>query len=254
VALVESGRLTLEPIVSGTVPLERINEGLDRLRRGGRALGGDTVTADPLHHFEEEHEVALAALERLERAGEALRGAEPPAPHFAAAREVHGLLCGAVRQHNEDEERALFPVLGEDAPLGPFLEEHEILWRLEADLGGALDRKDRARVARGSIVDLLRPIPRENDALPMARALPARNSPSSPGTQPLGVICALTVRRPAAQFPGEFGPGPKALHVLAPDVPSTRPGRADVQRVPCMDRFPSTTSNLSIATGSIARS
>ena len=34
VALVESGRLTLEPIVSGTVPLERINEGLDRLRRG----------------------------------------------------------------------------------------------------------------------------------------------------------------------------------------------------------------------------
>jgi 6-hydroxycyclohex-1-ene-1-carbonyl-CoA dehydrogenase len=34
VALVESGRLQLEPIVSGSVPLERINEGLDHLRRG----------------------------------------------------------------------------------------------------------------------------------------------------------------------------------------------------------------------------
>ena len=34
VALVASGRITLEPIVSGTFPLDRINEGFDRLRRG----------------------------------------------------------------------------------------------------------------------------------------------------------------------------------------------------------------------------
>ncbi len=32
--LVEAGRLRLDAIVSGTIPLERINEGLDRLRRG----------------------------------------------------------------------------------------------------------------------------------------------------------------------------------------------------------------------------
>jgi 6-hydroxycyclohex-1-ene-1-carbonyl-CoA dehydrogenase len=32
--LVEAGRLTLDAIVSGTLPLERINDGLDRLRRG----------------------------------------------------------------------------------------------------------------------------------------------------------------------------------------------------------------------------
>lgn len=138
-------------------------------------MGGDAVTGDPLHRFEAEHEVALAALERLERAGEALGDSGPPEPHLATAREVHGLLCGAVRRHNEDEERALFPVLGEDAPLGPFLEEHEILWRLEADLGDALDRGDRDRVARLAleIVDLLRThIRRENEVLfPMARAL-----------------------------------------------------------------------------------
>jgi hemerythrin-like domain-containing protein len=133
------------------------------------------VSADPIRRFEEEHEVALAALDRLEHAAEALRTGAPGDPHFATAQEVHGLLCGAVRQHNEDEERALFPVLGEDAPLGPFLEEHETLWRLEEDLATAIDRADRERVARVAldIVELLRThIRRENDVLfPMARAL-----------------------------------------------------------------------------------
>jgi hemerythrin-like domain-containing protein len=133
------------------------------------------MSADPIRRFEEEHEVALAALDRLEAAAEALRGGAPAEPHFATAREVHGLLCGAVRRHNEDEERALFPVLGEDAPLGPFLEEHETLWKLEEDLATAIGRADRERVARLAldIVDLLRThIRRENDVLfPMARAL-----------------------------------------------------------------------------------
>ena len=32
--LVEAGRIKLEPVVSGTLPLSEINEGLDRLRRG----------------------------------------------------------------------------------------------------------------------------------------------------------------------------------------------------------------------------
>lgn len=34
VALVESGRIKLDPVVSGAVPLERIHEGFDHLRRG----------------------------------------------------------------------------------------------------------------------------------------------------------------------------------------------------------------------------
>jgi Zn-dependent alcohol dehydrogenase len=33
-AMVESGRIRLDPVVSGTLPLKRINEGFDRLRRG----------------------------------------------------------------------------------------------------------------------------------------------------------------------------------------------------------------------------
>ncbi len=138
-------------------------------------MGGDAVTADPIRRFEEEHAVALEALKRLEAAAEALRIGVPAAPQLAIAREVHGLLCGAVRRHNEDEERALFPLLGDEAPIGPFLEEHETLWKLEADLSAAIDRGDREQVARQGleIVDLLRThIRRENDVLfPMARAL-----------------------------------------------------------------------------------
>jgi hemerythrin-like domain-containing protein len=133
------------------------------------------MTADPLRRFEEEHEVALAALERLEQAATALQESGPLESHFAATGEVLALLRGAVREHNENEERALFPLLGEDAPLGPFLEEHEILWRLEADLAAALERQDRPRVTRLAfeIIDLLRiHIRRENEILfPMARAL-----------------------------------------------------------------------------------
>lgn len=138
-------------------------------------MGGDPVTTDPIRRFEEEHVVALAALDRLEAAAAMLRTGAPAEPQLAIAREVHGLLCGAVRRHNEDEERALFPLLGEDAPIGPFLEEHDTLWKLEADLVAAIDRGNRDQVARQAleIVDLLRThIRRENDVLfPMARAL-----------------------------------------------------------------------------------
>jgi hemerythrin-like domain-containing protein len=133
------------------------------------------VSADPIRRFEEEHDVALAALTQLEGAAEALRSGEASERHFATARQVHAVLCGAVRRHNEDEERALFPVLAEDAPLGPFLDEHETLWKLEEQLAASLDDGDRDRVARVAleIVDLLRThIQRENEMLfPMARAL-----------------------------------------------------------------------------------
>jgi hemerythrin-like domain-containing protein len=77
------------------------------------------------------------------------------------------------RWHNEKEEAALFPELGVDAPLAPFRDEHQALWRLEEDLHDALTASDHQRVARVSldIVELLRAhIARENQALfPLAR-------------------------------------------------------------------------------------
>ena len=128
---------------------------------------------DPLELFEAEHEVALAALARLETAALALRRGENHAVQLAVARDVHLLLTGPVRWHNEKEEAALFPELGADAPLAPFREEHETLWRLEQDLHDALAAGDHPRVARVSldIVELLRAhIERENQALfPLAR-------------------------------------------------------------------------------------
>jgi hemerythrin-like domain-containing protein len=133
------------------------------------------VTTDPLRRFEAEHDVALAALGRLEHAALQLREDGPRDAPLAVARDVQTLLAGTVRDHNESEERALFPFLGSDAPLGPFLEEHQTLWGLEERLARAIEGRDGLQVADLSleIVDLLRGhIQRENEVLfPMARTL-----------------------------------------------------------------------------------
>jgi hemerythrin-like domain-containing protein len=133
------------------------------------------VTGDPLDRFEREHEEALLVLATLEGAAEALRSPGDRARHLAAARDAHAFLVGPVKTHNENEELALFPELGEEAPTAVFEEEHLALWRLEEELGQALHagHADRASAAGLEIVDLLRAhIARENEVLfPMAREL-----------------------------------------------------------------------------------
>lgn len=130
---------------------------------------------DPLSRFEAEHDAALAALARLESAATGLLAGNPPGPHFTTIREVHRLLTGAIREHNEAEERALFPFIEEAAPVGPFMDEHQVLWGLERELDAALEQRAVDRTARVglAIVDLLRAhIQRENEVLfPMARAV-----------------------------------------------------------------------------------
>jgi hemerythrin-like domain-containing protein len=131
------------------------------------------VSGDPLARFEREHEEALAALAALERAAEGLRGPGDPARDFATARAAHAFLAGPVKSHNENEERALFPELGDDAPTVPFADDHVALWRLEEELEQALRAEDSERAAAAGleIVDLLRAhIARENEVLfPLAR-------------------------------------------------------------------------------------
>ncbi len=131
---------------------------------------------DPLRRFELEHQEALTALDKLEAATHALeKGANTPLA-LQTVGEVYRFLSTTVRQHNENEERALFACLGEDAPTSVFELEHEELRALERRLGRALDGPDPVRqvpeIAR-AIVDLLRAhIAREDDVLfPMARAL-----------------------------------------------------------------------------------
>lgn len=139
-------------------------------------MGGRTVTADLLVRFSMEHEQALAALDRLERAATALDHGDPAEPHLRTVREVRDTLVTTVRQHNENEERCLFPLLGEDAPCQPFREEHEALRELEQRLDGALEgpapERDIPTVAH-ALVDLLRShIQREDEVLfPLAREL-----------------------------------------------------------------------------------
>ena len=127
---------------------------------------------DPLERFEAEHEDALAELNSLEAAALAL-DAGPSDEHFEMIRRVHGALAGAVREHNENEELALFPLLGEAAPTEPFVDDHLALRTLERELIDAVERRNADEVASLSltIVEKLRDhIERENTVLfPMAR-------------------------------------------------------------------------------------
>jgi hemerythrin-like domain-containing protein len=135
-------------------------------------MGGGAVTGDPLVRFQAEHQEALVVLARLEGAALALRRGGDPAPHLAAALEAHAFLSGAVRAHNDNEERALFPLL-EDAPTAVFVEEHRRLRELEDELAHAARRGDAAATAGSALetVELLRAhIAREDEVLfPLAR-------------------------------------------------------------------------------------
>lgn len=139
-------------------------------------MGGHTVNVDPLARFSEEHQEALRALIRLEDAAAALERGDAPASALRTAGEVCTFLSSTVREHNDNEERALFGEIAEEAPVALFIEEHRTLRRLESDLEDALNGpspdQDVPSIAR-SVVDLLRAhIEREDRVLfPMARAL-----------------------------------------------------------------------------------
>ena len=134
------------------------------------------VTPDVLVRFSMEHEQALAALDRLQRAATALDHGDPAEPHLRTVREVCETMCTTVWEHNDNEERALFPLLGEDASCEPFRQEHQVLRELEHRLHTALDgptpERDIPPVAH-ALVDLLRAhIQREDEVLfPLAREL-----------------------------------------------------------------------------------
>jgi len=139
-------------------------------------MGYRPMNEDPLVRFSMEHEQALAALDRLHRAATALDHGDPAEPHLRTVREVCATLTTTVREHNENEERALFPLLCDDLPCEPFRQEHVALRELELRLIAALDgptpERDIPAVAH-ALVDLLQAhIQREDDVLfPMARAL-----------------------------------------------------------------------------------
>ena len=139
-------------------------------------MTSNAPASDPLTRFEDEHHHALGELERLERAAEGLEDGEDSTEHLETMRQVHTFLSTAVREHNENEERALFPLLGDEAPTAVFEDEHLRLRALERELREALDGPhpaERAPTIALAVVDLLRGhIDRENHVLfPMAREL-----------------------------------------------------------------------------------
>ena len=132
-------------------------------------------TGDVLERFEAEHDDALEALERMEAAVFSLSSGASDTEVLATLREGQAYIATVLRRHNDEEERALFSVLGSRAPTGLFVAHHAALRGLQAELLGALEAANvraAASVAL-SIVQLLRShIDRENTALfPMARRL-----------------------------------------------------------------------------------
>lgn len=132
---------------------------------------------DPIQRFEDEHQHALGELEKLEAAARAMAGAmgDVAEAQLEAARAAHEFLSTAVREHNENEELALFSVLGDEAPTEPFVEDHVAIRAMERRLLAAIEARDTAETAAAglAIVDVLRDhIDREDNALfPMAREL-----------------------------------------------------------------------------------
>lgn len=139
-------------------------------------MGGGAVINDPLARFAEEHRTTLRSLDRLEAAARALAQGDAPASALRAAGEVCAHLATAVRRHYDNEERALFGQIDEEAPVAPFVDEHRTLRRLETDLEAALDGptpdQDVPPVAQSLIALLRAHIEREDRILfPMARAI-----------------------------------------------------------------------------------
>ena len=131
---------------------------------------------DPIARFEEEHQEMRRALDRLEVAAAALEQGDAPASALRTAGDVCSFLATFVLQHYENEERALFREITEEAPVTPFLEEHRTLRRLETDLEAALNGptpdRDVPPVARALVPLLREHIERENEILfPMARGI-----------------------------------------------------------------------------------
>ena len=134
------------------------------------------MSRDPFQILEAEHQEALEALLRLEHAAQALAQHSAGAEDRETVRSVLEVLMTSVKDHNEKEEEALFPLLGDDAPTMIFEDEHRRLWALELDLQLALQRPaPDTQIARLSleIVELLREhIARENEVLfPVARSI-----------------------------------------------------------------------------------
>ena len=131
------------------------------------------MNTDPFQVLEAEHADALGALGRLEGAVAGLRADPGSQRERGTVREVLDLLMTSVRDHNQKEEDALFPLLSDIAPTAFFEAEHRTLWRLERELDHLLDSGPGDRIADLAleIVRLLRHhISRENEVLfPMAR-------------------------------------------------------------------------------------
>lgn len=91
---------------------------------------------DPIQYLRDEHEHALAALDRLERGANNLGSASDA---LSIVRDAVRFIDHEVRHHNEREEKVLFPRLAEEkGPVDVMLQEHRELWTMLDRLQGSI--------------------------------------------------------------------------------------------------------------------
>jgi hemerythrin-like domain-containing protein len=137
--------------------------------------GNGMRVKDPILHLRQEHDHALAALDRLERGAVNLGSA---ADALQIIQDALQFVDFEMRRHNEREEKVLFPRLGDKkGPIEAMLQEHRDLWetldRLQGDVHAAIEHPlgggpyyDVIRKESLGIVSLLREhIDKENQVL-----------------------------------------------------------------------------------------
>lgn len=140
---------------------------------------------DPIEILMDEHELALKELRRLKNAVEQISVIGLTRELLGEVRSALRFIDQDVRDHNEKEERFLFPLLEQyvSGPPSVMRSEHRDLWGSLADLTGLIDdlehHGDREDKLKKSIdlalyvVDLLSAhIAKENNVLfPMAKSM-----------------------------------------------------------------------------------
>lgn len=138
------------------------------------------ASRDPFARLTREHSAALLQLRVLDEASHALRAGYAEDAHLRLNMAI-AFIDGDVRQHNEKEERFLFPVMEKHGtvPTALFVDEHRTLWSAYSalretakDIKTSGRGEELVRRAMEVVTTLTDHIAKENDMLfPLAKSI-----------------------------------------------------------------------------------
>ena len=138
---------------------------------------------DPIEILMKEHDEGIKYLARLDNAADSIRQNGFSAEAFEQIAEAIRFVDVDIRQHNEKEEKYLFPLMDRhvNGPAKVMRSEHRELWRVFSELRKSVKDVEEGRIHGTSIKELLQSskllvellsqhIAKENEVLfPMAK-------------------------------------------------------------------------------------